>query len=156
MQPSSSPVSRCQQNVSFLGVGWDWVYLVRRPLFGLLCQPRMVDDGHCGAISGMRTGSKDRSTRRTPAPVPLYPPQVPHEWPVLKIRAAAVWSRPELLHGVRRPLTLRLGFWMSKDMFLHHVTKIISQGPKEKSDLAEVTRFKSLSNFSQCEVFRNC
>jgi hypothetical protein len=25
-------------------VGWDWVHLVRRPLFGLLYQPRMMDD----------------------------------------------------------------------------------------------------------------
>jgi hypothetical protein len=25
----------------FLGMGWDWVHLVRRPLLGLLYQPRM-------------------------------------------------------------------------------------------------------------------
>jgi hypothetical protein len=33
---------------SFLGVGWDWVHLVRRPLIGLLYQPQMIDD-ECGA-----------------------------------------------------------------------------------------------------------
>jgi hypothetical protein len=33
----------------FLGVGWDWVHLVRRPLTGLLYQPR-IDE--CGAFDG--------------------------------------------------------------------------------------------------------
>jgi hypothetical protein len=47
----------------FLGVGWDWVHLVRRPLTGLLYQPRMIDD-ECGAVGGMRTGRGNRSTRR--------------------------------------------------------------------------------------------
>jgi hypothetical protein len=31
----------------FLVVGWDWVHLVRRPLLGLLYQPRMINDGEC-------------------------------------------------------------------------------------------------------------
>jgi hypothetical protein len=46
----------------------DWVHLVRRPLFGLLYQPRMIDDGDCGAIDGMRIGRGNRSTRRKPDP----------------------------------------------------------------------------------------
>jgi hypothetical protein len=46
-----------------LGVGWDWVHLVRRPLTGLLYQPRMIDD-ECGAVGGMRIGKGNRSTRR--------------------------------------------------------------------------------------------
>jgi hypothetical protein len=29
---------------SFLGVGWDWVHLVHRPLTGLMYQPRMLGD----------------------------------------------------------------------------------------------------------------
>jgi hypothetical protein len=33
----------------FLGVDWDWVHLVRQPLFGLLYQQRMMDD-ECGAV----------------------------------------------------------------------------------------------------------
>jgi hypothetical protein len=28
----------------FLGLGWDWVHFVCRPLFGLLHQPHMIDD----------------------------------------------------------------------------------------------------------------
>jgi hypothetical protein len=57
----------------FLGVGWDWVHLVRRPLTGLLYQPRIIDD-ECGAVGGMRIGRGNRSTRIKPAPVPLCPP----------------------------------------------------------------------------------
>jgi hypothetical protein len=52
--------------------------LVRRPLTGLLYQHRMMDD-ECGPIGGMRIGRGSRSTRRKPAPVPLCPPQSPHD-----------------------------------------------------------------------------
>jgi hypothetical protein len=31
-----------------------------------------------GEFDGMMIGRGDRSTRRKPAPVPLYPPQIPH------------------------------------------------------------------------------
>jgi hypothetical protein len=48
---------------------WGWVHLVLRPLFGLLHQSHMIDDGYCGAISGMRIGRGNRSTRRKRAPV---------------------------------------------------------------------------------------
>jgi hypothetical protein len=70
---------------SFLGVGWDGVYLVCRSLTGLLHQPRMIND-ECGAVGGMRIGRRNRSTRRKPAPVSLCPPQIPHDL----TRAAAV------------------------------------------------------------------
>jgi hypothetical protein len=40
--------------ISCGGVGWDWVHLVRRPLFGLLYQPRIIDDVECGAVSGIK------------------------------------------------------------------------------------------------------
>jgi hypothetical protein len=53
------------------------VHLVRRPLFRLLYQPRMIDD-ECGAVGGMRIGRGNGSTRRKPALVPLCPPQIPH------------------------------------------------------------------------------
>jgi hypothetical protein len=43
----------------------------------LLYQPRMIDE--CGAVGGMRIGRGNRSTRRNPVPVPLCPPQIPHE-----------------------------------------------------------------------------
>jgi hypothetical protein len=47
---------------------------------GLLYQPRMLG-GDCdlGEIGGMKIGRGNRSTRRKPAPVPLCPPQIPHD-----------------------------------------------------------------------------
>jgi hypothetical protein len=61
----------------FFWVGWDWVHLLRRPLFGLLYQSRMIDDAECGAVGGMRIDRGNRSTRGKPAPAPLGPPQTP-------------------------------------------------------------------------------
>jgi hypothetical protein len=54
--------------------------LVRWPIFGLLYQPRMIDDDddECGVVGGMRIGRGNRSTRRKSAPVTLCPPQIPH------------------------------------------------------------------------------
>jgi hypothetical protein len=46
---------------------------------GLLYKPQMIDEGDCGAIGGMKIGRGNRSTRRKPAPVPLCPPQIPHD-----------------------------------------------------------------------------
>jgi hypothetical protein len=70
----------------------EWVHLVRRPLFGLLSQPWMIDEG-CGAVSGMRISRGNGSTRRKPATVPLCPPQIPDDVTWVRTRAAAVWSR---------------------------------------------------------------
>jgi hypothetical protein len=52
--------------------------LVLLPLTGLLYQPRMIGDGDCEEIGGMKIGKGKRSTRRKPAPAPLCPPQIPH------------------------------------------------------------------------------
>jgi hypothetical protein len=38
--------------------------------------PSDYEDGEFG---GMMIGRGNRSTRRKPAPVPLYPPQIPHD-----------------------------------------------------------------------------
>jgi hypothetical protein len=46
---------------------------------GLLYKPQMIDEGDCGAIGGMKIDRGNRSTRRKPAPVPLCPPQIPHD-----------------------------------------------------------------------------
>jgi hypothetical protein len=35
---------------------------------GLLYQPRMISEGDCGEIGGMKIGRGNRSTRRKPAP----------------------------------------------------------------------------------------
>jgi hypothetical protein len=49
---------------------------VLQPLTGLLYQPRMIGDGDCGEIGGMKIGRGNRNTWRKPAPVPLCPPQI--------------------------------------------------------------------------------
>jgi hypothetical protein len=74
------------QSLEQFQMGREVVHLVLRPPFGLLDQPRMIDEYDCGAIGGMRIGKGNRSTRREPAPMSLYPPQIPHE----QTRAAAM------------------------------------------------------------------
>jgi hypothetical protein len=94
----------CQvMNFSFLfpGLEWDWVHLVRRPLIGLLCQPRMID-GY-GAIGGIRIDRGNRSTRRKPAPVPLCPLQIPHDLTWVRTRAAAVGSQQQTAWAMAQP-----------------------------------------------------
>jgi hypothetical protein len=66
--------------------------LVRRLLTGLVYRPRMIDD-ECGAFGGMRIGRGKRNTRRKPIPVPLCPPQIPHDLTWDRTRATAVGSR---------------------------------------------------------------
>jgi hypothetical protein len=68
---------------------------------GLLYQPWMIDDGDCGAISGMKIGRGNRTTRRKPAPVPFCPPQIPHNLTRARTGAVDVGSQrltPELWH----------------------------------------------------------
>jgi hypothetical protein len=57
--------------------GWDCVHLVLRPLTGLLLQSRMIDDGECAVVGGMRTGKGNRSIWTKPAPLSLWPSQIP-------------------------------------------------------------------------------
>jgi hypothetical protein len=79
--------------VFFFFVWSETVHSVRRPLFGLLYQPRMVDENDCGAVGGMRIARGNRSTRRKPARMPLCPPQIPHDVTWARTRAASVGSR---------------------------------------------------------------
>jgi hypothetical protein len=39
----------------------------------------MIDDDEYGAVGGMRIGRGNRSTQRKPVPMPLFPPQIPHD-----------------------------------------------------------------------------
>jgi hypothetical protein len=75
--------------LSFLGWGETLVHLVRRPLIGLLYQPRILDD-ECGAVGGIRIGRGNRNTRRKTNPVPLCPPRIPYFLTWARTRAAAV------------------------------------------------------------------
>jgi hypothetical protein len=44
---------------------------------GLLYEPQKIGDGDCEEIGGIKIGRGNRSTRRKPAPAPLYPSQNP-------------------------------------------------------------------------------
>jgi hypothetical protein len=66
---------------------------------GLLRQLQMIEDGNCRAISGMNIGRGNRGIRRKPAPMPLRPPQTPHD------------LTPERRGG--KPATNRLGYGMA-------------------------------------------
>jgi hypothetical protein len=59
---------------------------------GLLYQPRIINDDY-RAVGGMKIGRGNRSTRRKPAPVPLCPPQIPHDLTRDRTRAGAVGSQ---------------------------------------------------------------
>jgi hypothetical protein len=52
-----------------------------------------VDDGDCEAIGGMKIIRGNRSTQRKPAPMPLCPPQIPHDLTRAGTRAASVGSQ---------------------------------------------------------------
>jgi hypothetical protein len=77
---------------------------------GLLYQPRMIDDDY-GAVGGIIIGRGNRSTRRKPAPVPLCPPQIPHD----------LGSNPGRRGG--KPATNRLSYgtaFKSPNFRFHH------------------------------------
>jgi hypothetical protein len=67
--------------------------LVLWPLTGLLYQLRMISDGDCGEIGGMKIGRGNRSTWRKPAPAPLCLPQIPHDYTRVRTWAAAVGNQ---------------------------------------------------------------
>jgi hypothetical protein len=94
---------RTSAQVSFIFLmGWVWVHLVLRPLFGLLYQPRMIDD-ECGLVDGMRIGRGNISAWRKFAPVPLCPLQIPQNLTRARTRAAAMGSRRLTAWAMARP-----------------------------------------------------
>jgi hypothetical protein len=60
---------------------------------GLLYPPQMLYDCDCRAVGGVKIGMGNRSTRRKPAPAPLYPPQIPHDQTRPRTWAATVGSQ---------------------------------------------------------------
>jgi hypothetical protein len=52
-----------------------------------------VDDDEGGRVGGMRVDKANQCTWRKPAPLPLFPPQIPHDLTWDRSRAAAVRSR---------------------------------------------------------------
>jgi hypothetical protein len=56
-----------------------------------------------GVFGGMKIGRGNRSTRRKPAPVPLCPPQIPHDLTWTRTRAVAVGSQRLTAWAMARP-----------------------------------------------------
>jgi hypothetical protein len=71
---------------------------------GLLYHPRILGDGDCGKIGRMKIGRGNRSTRRKPAPAPLCPPQISHDYTWVWTRAAAVESQRLTAWAMARPI----------------------------------------------------
>jgi hypothetical protein len=65
----------------------------------------MIDDGDFGAIGGIKIGRGNRSARRKRAPVPLCPPQLPHDLTCVRTRVTAVGSRRLSIWAMARPST---------------------------------------------------
>jgi hypothetical protein len=57
----------------------------------------------CGAVGGMRIDRENQSIERKPAPMPLFPQQIPRDFTWDRTRAAAVGSRrltaPAMTHS---------------------------------------------------------
>jgi hypothetical protein len=86
----------------FLRVGWDWVHLVRRPLFGLLYQSWMMNDDKFGVVGGT-IAEENEVIGKKPASVPLCPPQISHYLTWSRNRAAVVGSRRPTAWATARP-----------------------------------------------------
>jgi hypothetical protein len=91
---------------------------------GLLYQPRMIGEGDCGEIGGIKISRGNGSTRRKPCPAPLCPSQIPHDWTRIWTRAAATELRRTILFQTNSIWILKssddrvshselLGFWTS-------------------------------------------
>jgi hypothetical protein len=76
----------------FLGVGWDQIHLACQPLFSLLYQPWLIDDGECGAV-GEISGRGNWSIQRKPVPMLLSPPQIPHDLTWVRTWATTVGNQ---------------------------------------------------------------
>jgi hypothetical protein len=63
------------------------------------------DDDKCGAIGGM-IARVNRNIRRKIAPVPLCPPQIPHDLTQARIRAATMGSQRLIALATSRPYFL--------------------------------------------------
>jgi hypothetical protein len=82
-----------RQLVFFFLVSWGGVRLSPLGTSANIWPIVPAPDDECGVVGGMRIGRGNRSTRRKPAPVPLCPPQIPHDLTLDRTRAAAVGSR---------------------------------------------------------------
>jgi hypothetical protein len=129
----------------FLGVEWDRVRLVRRPLIGLLYQPQMIDD-ECGAVGGMRSERGNRSTHRKPTPVPLSPPQIPHDLIWARTRAWAIWWMVSWLHVLQWPVCAGMSWFCVETKWRLTRFEVFTAVTMKKADFWDVAPCSSYVN----------
>jgi hypothetical protein len=71
--------------------------------------PAPTDD-ECGAVGGMRIGRRNWSTRRRDAPLPLCPPQLPHNFTWDQTQTAAVGNQRLTAWAMARPFCFLDGY----------------------------------------------
>jgi hypothetical protein len=79
-----------------------WGGVTLSPLCTSVYQPQMIDD-ECEAVDGKRIGRGNWNAGTKPDPVPLCPPQIPHDLTWVRTRAAAVGSRRLTAWVMARP-----------------------------------------------------
>jgi hypothetical protein len=103
----------------FSFLGWGWVHFVHRPITGLFCQPRMIDD-ECATVTGLKISKGNWSTLIKPASVSLSSPQIIHNLTWARIRVSARWEvgdyPPKSWHGQTISVTslyfkMRSSYW---------------------------------------------
>jgi hypothetical protein len=65
--------------ISFFGWAATWVQLVRRPLFGLLYQPRIIMMMNVEQLVEWELAGETEVLGGNLPPLPLCPPQIPHD-----------------------------------------------------------------------------
>jgi hypothetical protein len=96
----------------------------------------------------MRIGRGNRSTRRKPAPVPLCPPQIPHDLTRARTRAAAGGSRQLTAWATARPIpgdTKVLYYWQEGAVM-----------PCTDTDLRGSASCKLCAPASRCIAYKYC
>jgi hypothetical protein len=95
----------------------------------------MIDDDECGAVGGLRIGRRNRSTRRKPAPVPLCPPQIPHDLTWARTRAAAMGSRRLTAWAMARSADeSHASLWMTSPVFTTNMCGQIPSHHQQRQD----------------------
>jgi hypothetical protein len=97
---------------------------LRPPNWPSVAAPANYDDGEFG---GIMIGRGSRSTRRKPAPPPLCPPQIPHEYTRVWTRAAAVWRQRITTWAMERPLRDRPKSFVSFCTYRFYVHNLLQR-----------------------------
>jgi hypothetical protein len=82
----------------------------------------------------MRNGRGNRSTRRNPAPVPLCPPQIPHDLTWARTRTAAVGSRRLTISAMARTNAMLGRVWQ----IIANFSSIVFQVVELQFDVEEI------------------